>query len=113
MYEIWLVMNIVWELALDNAVPVVFAAIVLVALTLNALRKPAAAWRRGLLPAVVVGVVAALLVGLSVPSLTRAALSDLAYWVDWLNLLAIAAGAGIVAAAFAWPVATMIRGARR
>lgn len=113
MYEIWLVLNIAWEIARENAVPVVFVALVLVALVLNASRKPAAAWRSAFGPAVGVGVVAALVAALAVPSLTRASLSDMKYWVDWFNLFAIAAAVGGIAAAFAWPLVTMARGAPR
>jgi len=36
----------------------------------------------------------------------------MAYWVDWLNLLAIAAAVGAAAVAYAWPLITITRGAR-
>lgn len=113
MYEIWLVLNIVWEIARENAVPAAFGALVLIALVLNALRKPAAAWRRAFWPAAGVGVAVAVVAVLAVPSLTRASLSDMKYWVDWLNLFAIAAAAGGIAAAFAWPLVTMGRAGPR
>ena len=45
-----------------------------------------------------------------VPGWSRSSLSDMGYWVDWANLLAIAAGFGAVALAFAWPLSAM-RGA--
>jgi hypothetical protein len=112
-YEIWLVLNIVWEIARENVVAVIFGALVLVALALNASRKPAVAWRRALWPAAGAGVVVAVVAVLAVPSLTRASLSDMKYWVDWLNLFAIAAAAGGITAAFAWPLMTMVRGVPR
>lgn len=112
MYEIWLALNIVFEIARANAVPVVFAALVLLALTLNALRKRGGAWRRALVPALAVGLLVALAAALALPALTRASLSDLSYRVDWLILLAIAAAFGGIAAAFAWPLAVLLRGAR-
>ena len=52
-----------------------------------------------------------LLAFLAVPSLTRSSLGELRYWVDWANLLAIAAGAGAAVLAFAWPLLAM-RGRR-
>lgn len=113
MYEIWLVLNIVWEIARENVVPVTFGVLALVALVLNASRKPAAAWRRAFGPAAGVGVVVALVAALVVPSLTRASLSDMKYWVDWFNLFAVAVAVGGIAAAFAWPLVTMARGTPR
>ena len=112
MYEIWLVLNIALEMARANAVPVVFGALVLLALFLNALRRRGSAWRRAFLPALAVGVVAAAAAIPAVPALTRSSLADMAYWVDWLNLLAIAAAGGAAAVAYAWPLITITRGAR-
>jgi hypothetical protein len=112
MYEIWLVLNIVWELALD-AWPWLLAVaalwLVLVAAAARTRGVPAAA---GLVPAIGVGVLVAALAVFVVPGMVRSSLSELAYWVDWANLAAIAGGLGAVAVAFAWPLLHLRAGRR-
>jgi hypothetical protein len=107
MYEIWLVLNILWEIALTVWPVLLAGAAAWVVLAAIAARRPARAWRRSRALAIGVGVLVAILAFLMVPSLTRSSLSELRYWVDWANLLAIALGAGALGAAFAWPVAAL------
>lgn len=109
MYEIWLVMNIGWEIALGIwpllAVGLV-AWLVLVAL---AWRHPAARWRSALPLALGLGAAAAVVGFLWVPSATRSSLQEMAYWVDWANLVSLALGIGAVSLAFAWPATVLWR----
>lgn len=112
MYEIWLVVNIVWEIARANAVPVVFGVLVLLALALNALRRRGTAWKRAFVPALALGAVVAAVAVVAIPASTRSSLGDMAYWVDWLNLFAVAGAVGAIAAAYAWPLIAIVRGAR-
>jgi hypothetical protein len=107
MYEIWLVLNIVWELALE-AWPIVgtIGALWLV-LMANAVRRRDVRWRPGLPLALAAGGVAAAVAFFALPGLTRSALGELRYWVDWLNLAGIALGVGAVAMAFAWPLTAL------
>ena len=101
MYEIWLALNIVYEIALS--IWPVLLALLLVWLALLAAargRLNARALRRALLPG---ALVAALLV-LSIPSLTQSSLANMGYWVDWANVLAIALGLGALVALFVWPL---------
>lgn len=106
MYEIWLVMNIVYELAL-GIWPVVVLALA-VWLVLLVLARQRMGWQQG--PLVVgVGAVVAVLLFLTVPTFTQSALSNLDYWVDWANLLAVALGLGAVAAVFSWPLLALLR----
>jgi hypothetical protein len=42
-----------------------------------------------------------------VPGWNKSSLADMGYWVDWANLLGVAAGFGAVAVALAWPLAAM------
>jgi hypothetical protein len=111
MYEIWLALNIVWEIALGIWPFLVGALLLWIALMTAALRRPASRWRPGLPVALVAGFVMMIVVVLALPSLTRSSLSEMGYWVDWANLLAIAGGFGAVVAAFVWPVAAMRAGA--
>lgn len=111
MYEIWLVLNIVWEIALGIAPWVIGGALLWLALVVMAARRPAASWRAGVMGAIVVGVVVAVASFFAVPGLSKSSLSELAYWVDWANLLGVAFGFGAIAAAFAWPLLAMRRAA--
>ena len=110
MYEIWLALNIVYEIAL-TVWPLI--AVALVAwIVLMAL-----AWRRlscaACKPALGIGLLTALLAFLLLPGATRSSLGNLGYWVDWANLGAIALGAGAAMAAFALPLLSLIRPSRR
>lgn len=109
MYEIWLVMNIVWEIALGFWPLLAAAAVAWGVLMALAWRRPAAHWRSAWPMAAGVAVVATVVGFLVVPSMTRSSLQELAYWVDWANLASIALGIGVAALAFAWPVGTMLR----
>ena len=106
MYEIWLAINIVYEIALGlwpALLPLllVWAAVMLI--NRKQLMKVS-------LPALllVVMLVSAVAV-LALPSLTKSSLAEMGYWVDWANLLAMAAGLGVTAAVLLWPVLAMRR----
>lgn len=109
MYEIWLVMNIVWEIALGVWPLLAVGAAIWLVLMVLAWRRPIAQWR-GVLPlAMGVAVVAAVIGFVLVPMATRSSLQELAYWVDWANLASIALGIGVAALAFAWPLGVLWR----
>jgi len=109
MYEIWLVMNIVWEIALDFWPLLALGAIAWLVLMALAWRRPAAHWRSAWPMAAGVAAVAAVIGFLVVPTATRSSLQELAYWVDWANLASIALGIGAAALAFAWPAGVLWR----
>lgn len=104
MYEVWLVLNILWEIALDVWPVLLGAAVLWLVLLVAVLRRPQARWRAALPLALAAGALVAVAAFLAVPSLTRSSLGELAYWVDWANLLAVAGGFGAAALAFAWPL---------
>ncbi|MCU0950561.1 MAG: hypothetical protein MUC68_05745 [Burkholderiaceae bacterium] len=113
MYEIWLVLNILWELALD-AVPLLLGlALLWVGLAWAASRKPFEAWRRALPGALIAAVAAGLLAFALLPGATRSSLSELRYWVDWANLIGLAASAAALTLAFAWPLLALLAGRRK
>jgi hypothetical protein len=103
MYEVWLVMNIVWEIALGIWPLLAVGALAWLVLMVLAWRRPAAQWRSALPMAAGVAMAAAVVGFLVVPTATRSSLQELAYWVDWANLSGIALGIGVAALAFAWP----------
>lgn len=109
MYEIWLVLNILWEIAL-TLWPVVAGAVVLwLVLMVLAWRNPGSHWRAGLPVALLAALIVGVLVFLVLPGQSSSSFTEMGYWVDWLNLLAMAAGFGAIAAAFVWPLAAMLR----
>lgn len=109
MYEIWLVINILWELALD-AWPLIAAALIAwVVLVVAAARRPGADWAGAARVAVLVGVALAALAFVLVPGWTRSSLGELKYWVDWANLVGIALAVGAVGAAVVWPLGALAR----
>ncbi len=109
MYEIWLAMNIVWEIALGFWPLLALAAAAWLVLLALAWRRPKAHWRRAWPMAAAVAAVAALIGFLVVPTTNRSSLQELAYWVDWANLASIALGIGVAALAFAWPASVLWR----
>lgn len=112
MNEIWLALNIVWEIALDLWPLLLGAAVLWAALMATALRRRGTCWGGGVKFALVAAVLVALATVLWLPGATQSSLAEMRYWVDWANLLAVAAGFGIIAAVFVWPLGAMASGRR-
>ncbi len=110
MYEIWLALNIVWEIARGLWPWIAAAALLWVVAMALAVRRPHGRWRATLPGALAAGLAVGLLAFLGIPSALQSSLSELGYWVDWANLLAMAAAAAAVGVAFAWPVLRWTRG---
>ena len=100
MYEIWLAINIVYEIALTIWPLLALALLVWLALL----------WTAGARLGRGVGALVALVLLVSVPSLTHSSFANMGYWVDWANLLVIALGLGAVAAVFFWPLLALRKG---
>jgi hypothetical protein len=112
MYEIWLAANVFFELARMHW-QLLAGLVVLWVLLVTArliVRGSGAIRMRGTL--VLVWIVATVVAALVLPSLTRSALANVAYVVDWINLLAMAGGIGAVITAFAWPLIGLARSGR-
>ena len=101
MYEIWLAMNIIYEIALGIWPLLALLLAVGVAL-FGAARGRLGA--RQVRQALLLGALVAVALFFSVPTLTQSSLSNMGYWVDWANLLAIALGLGALAAVFSVPL---------
>ena len=108
MYEIWLVLNILFEMALAVWPLLAGAALLWLALAIAAARR-GAGWRAALPLTIAVGVVAATVAFLLLPAWSRSSLSEMGYWVDWANLAAMAGGVGAAVAVFVWPLLAMRR----
>ncbi|WEN42288.1 hypothetical protein CKCBHOJB_01875 [Thauera sp. GDN1] len=109
MYEIWLTLNILFELALQYLPAVVGTAVLWVALMGLAASRGNAGWGKALKPALVIFVVVTAITFFITPAMTKSSFANMGYWVDWGNLFLYAAGFGGVAAALVWPLAAMMR----
>ena len=109
MYEIWLMLNIVWELALA-VWPWLAALLALwIVFLLMARGRSGATWRGAFPGAIVLGVLVAVIIFFITPGWSKSSLGDMKYWVDWANLLGIAAGWGAAAVILSWPLLTSLR----
>lgn len=113
MYEIWLVMNILWEITLDAAPWLLAALVTWLIVAALAWQRARAHWRAAMPVAVAAATIVAIASFLALPTLTRSSLGELRYWVDWANLAGLALAAGGLALAWAWPLAALWRQSRR
>lgn len=106
MYEIWLMLNILYEIALPLW-PALLLALLLWLGLLWAARAGlrASGWRQ---PALI-GAGATALAFLALPAATQSSLGQLDYWVDWAFVAAVALGVGAAVALYAWPLLALKR----
>lgn len=109
MYEIWLMMNIVWETVLGIWPYLLAAAAVWLVLLALAARRPATAWRRARPWALGAAVLGAALAVMLLPGGIGSSLREMGYWLDWATLAGLAGACGAVAAAFGWPLGALKR----
>lgn len=101
MYEVWLMLNIVYEVMRDMATVVLSLTGLWLALMFLARQK----LRWETVPrSLVIGLAAALIFVVLLPGILASSFADMGYWVDWANLIGLAAAGGALVAAFAWPV---------
>ncbi len=112
MYEIWLMLVIVYELAL-SIWPWLLALAVLWLLLLMLARGGNAAWRPCLSKAVMLGALLGVVIFFVTPIWNKSGLGEMKYWVDWANLLGIAAAWAVAGTLFVWPLLTWIRKSRQ
>jgi hypothetical protein len=108
-YDIWLGLNIFWEIALSKLPIILLAAFVWLILSGIALSKRPIKWckvsRTALIPAALVTVIMFFLF----PGQSHATLADMGYWVDWAVLSAVALGFGGLAFIYAVPALIIFR----
>ena len=109
MYEIWLAMNIVYEIALG--IWPLLALLLAVWLGLLVAARGRLGGRQ-VRQAALLGALVAVALFFSVPTLTQSSLANMGYWVDWANLLAVALGLGALAAVFSVPLLGLAGGRR-
>ena len=109
MYEIWLTLNILYELGLQYLPMVIGTALLWLALMAVAAARGRAGWGAALKPAIAIAVVVTAITFFITPGMTKSSFANMGYWVDWGNLFLYAAAFGAVAAALVWPLAAMMR----
>ena len=106
MYELWLVLNIVYEIALSIWPLLAVALGVWLALLWAAGGRLG---RHAVPLSLLLGAAVAAAAFLAVPSLTRSSFANMGYWVDWANLAAVALGFGGAAAVGVFPLVCLLR----
>ncbi len=109
MYEIWLMMNIVWELMLPAMPVLVVLLLVWVALMARARFTGGVSWRGGLGRAMLIGLVVAVVAFFTVPASLKSGLSEMGYWADWVTLLGLSGAAGAIVTVLLWPILSVRR----
>ena len=109
MYEIWLTLNILFELGLQYLPTVIGTVLLWLMLMIFAITRGGAGWKKALRPAIIVGIIATAFTFFITPSMTLSSFANMGYWVDWMNLFFYAAAFGAVAAALAWPIVAVVR----
>ena len=115
MYEIWLMLNIVYELAVAIwpwllALAVLWLVLLALALARGGRR---ADWRACLPKAMALGALLGVVIFFATPPWSRSSLGEMKYWVDWANLTGIAVAWAVAGALFAWPLLTWLRKLRQ
>ena len=107
MYEVWLGLNILYELMWNYMPFVLTVAALWVALMAYAIQHDAA-WRQGLRGGLLGMLVIVVVTFLVFPYITKSSLSNLGYWMDYLFLFQIAVGYGVVfGLGFVWPLVAL------
>jgi hypothetical protein len=101
MYEVWLGLNILYEIALSLWPALSVLLLVWLSMVLWKRKDLKRVNARVLLAVAVLGTAVATI---ALPSMLRSSLSDMGYWVDWAMLLVTAAGLGVAAAVLLWPL---------
>jgi hypothetical protein len=101
-YEIWLGMNIMWEIALEIMPYIVIAAIIWLAISWLTVQKKVS-WFPAFKITFIIGLVVTVSAFFTLPTLTLSSFSDMSYWLDWATLTMMALGVGAVVFGFIWP----------
>ena len=113
MYEIWLMLNIVWELALSIWPWLLALAVLWLVLMAMAKGGRGADWRACLPKAIALGLILGLVILFVTPLWSKSSLGEMKYWVDWANLIGIAVAWAVAGTLFAWPLLPWLRKSRQ
>ena len=113
MYEIWLMLNIVWELALSIWPWLLALAVLWLVLMAMAKGGRGADWRACLPKAIALGALLGVVIFFVTPLWSKSGLGEMKYWVDWANLIGIAVAWAVAGTLFVWPLLTWLRKSRQ
>jgi hypothetical protein len=102
-YEIWLGMNIMWEIVLGIMPYIVIAAIIWLAISWLTVKKKVS-WFPAFKSTFIIALVVTVSAFFALPTLTLSSFSDMSYWLDWATLSMMALGVGAVVFVFVWPM---------
>lgn len=109
MYEIWLILNTFYELALANLGLVLGTLVVWLMLMLVTQFSKKLPWSKGVKAAIIVGLVAWVIFFALVPSLTKSSFAEVNSVIDWLSVAGVAAGFAGLLAIFIGPLYLLVK----
>lgn len=109
MYELWLVINTFYELALVNLGLVLSTLVVWLVLMLVTQLRKKQPWSKGIKTAFAVGIVAWVIFFMLVPGLTNSSFASVNSIVDWLTVAGVAGGFAVVLALFVGPIYLLVK----
>lgn len=109
MYELWLVINTFYELALVNLGLVLSILAVWLLLMLVTQFSKKLSWGKGIKVAIAVGMVAWLVFFMMVPGLTNSSFASVNSIVDWFTVAGVAAGLAALVALFVGPLYLLVK----
>lgn len=109
MYEIWLIINTFYELALMNLGLVMAVLVIWLALMAVTQMKKSLPWSCAVKPALLVAVVIWLVSFVLVPSMTKSSFANVTYVVDYLVVAGVAAAVAGLVAVFVAPIYLLVK----
>ncbi len=109
MYEIWLVINTFYELALANLSLVVSTLIVWLVLMLVTQLRKKLPWSKGIKAATAMGIIAWIAFIFMVPGLTRSSFASVNSIIDWLTVIGVAGAFAGLLALFIGPLYLLVK----
>lgn len=109
MYEIWLIINTFYELALMNIGLIVGVFVVWAGLMLATQFKKTQPWCTSVKPALLVAVLVWVVSFMLVPSMTKSSFANVTYILDYLVVAGVAAAIAGLVAVFVAPLYLLVR----
>ena len=109
MYEIWLIINTFYELALANLGLVLVTLILWLVLMVIAMFTKRLPWRKGIKPAILIGMVLWVFYFVMMPGWTKSSFANVTYILDWLTLGGVTTAFAALSALFIWPLYLILK----
>lgn len=109
MYEIWLIINTFYELALMNLGLVIGVLVVWLAVMVVAQMKKTQPWYTSVKPALLVALVVWVVSFMLVPGMTKSSFENVTYILDYLVVAGVAAAIAGLVAVFVAPLYLLVK----